>query len=204
MFEIFYKNYLIQFQHTAARRRLATQRPDLDPGSSVSTHSRPKAAGIVHLYRQCPTDSFNTQPPEGGWTNGQAQASSSSAFQHTAARRRLVKPLSDGLKFVMFQHTAARRRLDGQHQKRHIHHCFNTQPPEGGWVQIFAVRPCRCHVSTHSRPKAAGTLNLKSAVRSTSFNTQPPEGGWLSEQDIKFRVLEFQHTAARRRLVLLL
>ena len=33
---------------------------------------------------------------------------------------------------------------------------FNTQPPEGGW-----------------------TLNLKSAVRSTSFNTQPPEGGWI-------------------------
>ena len=36
--------------------------------------------------------------------------------------------------------------------------CFNTQPPEGGWcftyIQAFPVR----EVSTHSRPKAAGTL----------------------------------------------
>ncbi|HEQ9829087.1 TPA: hypothetical protein VIS39_001777 [Streptococcus pyogenes] len=34
--------------------------------------------------------------------------------------------------------------------------CFNTQPPEGGWVLSFLL------------PK----------IRSNSFNTQPPEGGW--------------------------
>ena len=56
---------------------------------------------------------------------------------------------------------------------------FNTQPPEGGWAvdsdgEIIAA------VSTHSRPKAAGSIwdNLN---------------GWF----------EFQHTAARRRLALL-
>ena len=76
---------------------------------------------------------------------------------------------------------------------------FNTQPPEGGWLQPFsfcnsrstfqhtAARrrlevkltfpDCDPMVSTHSRPKAAGTPLL-----STKFN------------------LSFQHTAARRRL----
>ena len=55
-------------------------------------------------------------------------------FQHTAARRRLgaqllVKPYQD-----KFQHTAARRRLaDNLHPDTRFWHCFNTQPPEGGW-----------------------------------------------------------------------
>ena len=33
-----------------------------------------------------------------------------------------------------------------------------------------------------------------------SFNTQPPEGGWLGFSDGDLEVIEFQHTAARRRL----
>ena len=54
---------------------------------------------------------------------------------------------------------------------------FNTQPPEGGW---FFARPrfIDMDVSTHSRPKAAGTVKC-SAKRSR---------------------IKFQHTAARRRL----
>ena len=35
--------------------------------------------------------------------------------------------------------------------------CFNTQPPEGGWLLAFFVDSGK-----------------------TGFNTQPPEGGWLS------------------------
>ena len=56
--------------------------------------------------------------------------------------------------------------------------CFNTQPPEGGW--------------------------MASALRSSTsscFNTQPPEGGWLHKISKMGRLLVFQHTAARRRLV---
>ncbi len=34
--------------------------------------------------------------------------------------------------------------------------CFNTQPPEGGWVVTFAGCSVVGQVSTHSRPKAAG------------------------------------------------
>ena len=55
--------------------------------------------------------------------------------------------------------------------------CFNTQPPEGGWLRDSG-RLIVVDVSTHSRPKAAGEL--------ANIQTMP---------------LQFQHTAARRRLV---
>ena len=55
--------------------------------------------------------------------------------------------------------------------------CFNTQPPEGGWVEA------------ERRP-----------VDVSSFNTQPPEGGWAGDVTVSATVNEFQHTAARRRL----
>ena len=34
---------------------------------TVSTHSRPKAAGIEFSSSFSPIGGFNTQPPEGGW-----------------------------------------------------------------------------------------------------------------------------------------
>ena len=36
--------------------------------------------------------------------------------------------------------------------------CFNTQPPEGGWVPISASDVSADAVSTHSRLKAAGLI----------------------------------------------
>ena len=77
---------------------------------------------------------------------------------------------------------------------------FNTQPPEGGWG-ASSIAPKTSRVSTHSRPKAAGSVmsywvsqmsfqhtaarrrleSLMAHRRSReSFNTQPPEGGWNS------------------------
>ena len=77
------------FQHTAARRRLVDFCFSPSGGIRVSTHSRPKAAGVLQgdIYKtvfvsthsrpkaaglravdvllQC--HGFNTQPPEGGW-----------------------------------------------------------------------------------------------------------------------------------------
>ena len=78
-------------------------------------------------------------------------------------------------------------------------------------------------VSTHSRPKAAGShLPFEIFFKTKSFNTQPPEGGWYrplwqTGSQIGFNTqppeggwdnarprtekpLLFQHTAARRRL----
>ena len=77
-------------------------------------------------------------------------------FQHTAARRRLGPDECGRKGKLMFQHTAARRRLGLR--------SASTVP-----VTI---------VSTHSRPKAAGSLSVTKSPKVTSF----------------------QHTAARRRL----
>ena len=79
----------------------------------VSTHSRPKAAGItisfalnsisfqltaarrrLGVVTQRPVDrvSFNSQPPEGGWFYAALVLMHLAMFQLTAARRRLVIP----------------------------------------------------------------------------------------------------------------
>ena len=78
-----------------------------------------------------------------------------------------------------FQLTAARRRLvkTGE-QCRGVDQCFNSQPPEGGWIQAFG----------------GDGMDFR-------FNSQPPEGGWLPIDVVTAHErLEFQLTAARRRL----
>ena len=165
---------------------------------------------------------FNTQPPEGGWrvveltaentdvsTHSRPKAAGCvqrvcrdfiAVFQHTAARRRLAYEFLHTLSAPKFQHTAARRRLDQtvallQFQSRR----FNTQPPEGGWA--IACSPIRAFVvSTHSRPKAAGTVTPTSAVPSEKF--QHTAARRRLEAVIAGKIIQkaFQHTAARRRL----
>ena len=147
--------------------------------ATVSTHSRPKAAGGAgHV-------------PFAG-----------RKFQHTAARRRLVFSTLTAILGILFQHTAARRRL-GQPSKsatacrivsthsrpkaagrqaagaQNRRNGFNTQPPEGGWVGMYRPMMAAMGVSTHSRPKAAGQGLPQPPATPTGFNTQPPEGGWL-------------------------
>ena len=56
---------------------------------------------------------------------------------------------------------------------------FNTQPPEGGWRE-----------------------GLHNMANLQGFNTQPPEGGWAISAHSLSAWARFQHTAARRRLVL--
>ena len=126
------------------------------PQRAVSTHSRPKAAGFaLDCTRQKPYR-FNTQPPEGGW-QGLPQPPATPAGFNTQPPEGGWSPLT------AFQLHATR---------------FNTQPPEGGWstrgkmcwqgcrFQHTAARrrldcgwpPPFCpSVSTHSRPKAAGS-----------------------------------------------
>ena len=145
---------------------------------SVSTHSRPKAAGrrrsggsrdavgfntqppeggwVVCVFQLADLISFNTQPPEGGWGVFAALFVIAIVFQHTAARRRLAFPALETRAIRLFQHTAARRRL----------------------ANVYVGGALLAYVSTHSRPKAAGTVNAT----------------------IEASVSRFQHTAARRRL----
>ncbi len=61
--------------------------------------------------------------------------------------------------------------------KQRIRWRFNSQPPEGGWA-ISREMTTRYTVSTHSRPKAAGLMQVLTKAISSCFNSQPPEGGW--------------------------
>ena len=58
---------------------------------------------------------------------------------------------------------------------RRMDDCFNTQPPEGGWV-FQSLNRMMFAVSTHSRPKAAADAVML-IITHGGFNTQPPEGG---------------------------
>ena len=185
-----------QFQHTAARRRLfslespvtylsvsthsrpkaAAEIQAIDSFAfSVSTHSRPKAADItplplgkefyvsthsrpkaavtlLGLLRPFAPVSTHSRPKAAA--NWRRISIRIRRFQHTAARRRLERLGVIAEDALQFQHTAARRRLASRRHRR------------------------RCPaVSTHSRPKAAGTRNGCRLVNGC-FNTQPPEGGW--------------------------
>ena len=122
----------------------------------VSTHSRPKAAGIHYKGRPSLLAGFNTQPPEGGWSRAlkdygytqqvstHSRPKAAGAFQTHAVRLARVSTHS--------RPKAAGDKLDG--------------------ADTYDV------VSTHSRPKAAGGHTATRFRRLLCFNTQPPEGGW--------------------------
>ena len=122
-------------------------------------------------------NSFNTQPPEGGWRLVNKSRDIVVKFQHTAARRRLVEE-----RF---------RRFDGVVVSTH-----SRPKAAGAKIQQLEVA---VKVSTHSRPKAAGStfswFRCSTSFQHTAarrrlawrsecpgrcgcFNTQPPEGGW--------------------------
>ena len=165
----------------------------------VSTHSRPKAAGSTTKATAWKKDSFNTQPPEGGWgktslgvrrmivsthsrpkaagnaiqTNTQTQA----GFQHTAARKRLASQYENRKADTLFQHTAARRRLGFWFSQSLFVVCFNTQPPEGGWKGLVP-KLLDFEVFQHTAARRRLELSNLSTTAQYGFNTQPPEGGW--------------------------
>ena len=144
------------FQHTAARRRLEphlseddykpsfnTQPPEggwviesakQRSNATVSTHSRPKAAGGFYTsFEMYATVSTHSRPKAAGT---------------------LPAPLTQA--YFLFQHTAARRRLGPQtHFFKHFLKVSTHSRPKA------AGRTCTndsmmAFVSTHSRPKAAG------------------------------------------------
>ncbi len=66
-----------------------TDRYPAGGGVGVSTHSRPKAAGFYRAFCQQQAYRFNSQPPEGGWSFTSGSNRCQLEFQLTAARRRL-------------------------------------------------------------------------------------------------------------------
>ena len=86
---------------------------------------------------------------------------------------RLPAPCDD----ISFQLTAARRRLERGGLAGFTQGCFNSQPPEGGWLKIQNTILSQT-VSTHSRPKAAGGVKaniIKDYIVST--HSRPKAAG---------------------------
>ena len=78
----------------------------------VSTHSRPKAAGFKKRRPKPPKESFNSQPPEGGWVRLPHGKKPPSRFNS--------QPPEGGWMLPATRQMVLQR--------------FNSQPPEGGWI----------------------------------------------------------------------
>ena len=151
--------------------------------------------------------SFNSQPPEGGWSLATAFWLLFKSFQLTAARRRLGDVGGAIAAASVFQLTAARRRLGvvfsphrlprgvSTHSRPKAAGCGNSgyrchqdvsthsRPKAAG--ALSASNPALMRVSTHSRPKAAGHRPNHQHHSRPSFNSQPPEGGWSKPPAIR-------------------
>ena len=121
-----------QFQHTAARRRLGPESLRAYFFHDVSTHSRPKAAGVRWL------------PPV-------SVKAVSTHSRPKAAGFRIKTTI-----FAIIVSTHSRPKAAGKsYCKRQIQcSCFNTQPPEGGWSTKFANAPT--YQSFNTQPPEGG------------------------------------------------
>ena len=142
------------FQHTAARRRLATLRKQYRPLEGFNTQP-PEGGWVLFTHQPTTNEGFNTQPPEGGWTYNKICCRVDISFNTQPpeggwGRRRWRQNLSKSFNTQPPEGGWEQGAKDDRAGNR-----FNTQPPEGGWGGYFAVIE-RDVVSTHSRPKAAG------------------------------------------------
>ena len=165
-----------KFQHTAARRRLPRRQ-----------------------LAQTNAARFNTQPPEGGCPFSISTRRTGRRFQHTAARRRLrpapcrrparsrfnTQPPEGGCQWTKdkprqaskFQHTAARRRLLPARGVFRFWSGVSTHSRPKAAASLQTRYTICAKVSTHSRPKAAASNSYTDRNHHPCFNTQPPEGG---------------------------
>ena len=173
------------FQHTAARRRLATALIAITIRNNVSTHSRPKAAGQPQVKIVIHHLSFNTQPPEGGWRCRFRNIQMILGFNTQPPEGGWTRPNApDSTALRVSTHSRPKAAGHGVQNAFSHYRCFNTQPPEGGWRQGVSKKIYKDDVSTHSRPKAAGICKILLLFHPICFNTQPPEGGWY--RSLKF------------------
>ena len=170
--------YSYAFQLTAARRRLDISLYAFLLVGGVSTHSRPKAAGLFYIRTlNHSTVSTHSRPKAAGIAPIQHPIHHFK-FQLTAARRRLVNHRGI-IVFVAVVSTHSRPKAAGTPA---ANSCSNTsvsthsRPKAAGLIKVLLI--IGFSVSTHSRPKAAGLGRRTSLVLVARFNSQPPEGGW--------------------------
>ena len=163
------------FQHTAARRRLVTVMCCKKVKTCFNTQPPEGGWSRLILY-SAPNACFNTQPPEGGWNKAVMFAIREEVSTHS--RPKAAGYAGEDLPEIeKFQHTAARRRLERLSNARYQISRFNTQPPEGG-----CFRPARTWSFQVGFQHTAARRRLRPPCTAlTSWK-------W------------FQHTAARSRL----
>ena len=112
-------------------------RPKLHPTTRVSTHSRPKAAGLILRVIHWVYMSFNSQPPEGGWT-AQRQLALNQKGVSTHSRPK-----------------AAGKQVGNAEVSTNV--STHSRPKAAGSAVDYPSKGLK-NVSTHSRPKAAGNI----------------------------------------------
>ncbi len=147
-----------KFQHTAARRRLLLNHFYEETGKNVSTHSRAEAAAFNQAESPSYAISFNTQPRGGGCFLIYRLTVPINAFQHTAARRRLPNILfCFGMDFKVSTHSRAEAAAP---KIAFIITRFNVSTHSRAEAAAFAnvVKLYKYIVSTHSRAEAAAAV----------------------------------------------
>ena len=147
--------------------------------ATVSTHSRPKAAGLRRRWPKILMHCFNSQPPEGGWCGTFRFPLMRWPFQLTAARRRLGKHNAEDVDSDMVS-THSRPKAAGYHLHQ-IHmpnQRFNSQPPEGGWLLASWRTSSPPSFQLTAARRRLGLIG-RLITRRGCFNSQPPEGGWV-------------------------
>ena len=162
--------------------------------------------------------SFNTQPPEGGWTikinddNTLTIVSTHSRLKAAGRRAKTIRASREVSTHSRLK-AAGQDQKKKEEQKRVSTHSrlkaagySDVYDYESAWVSThsrlkaagFFPSCCfgRASVSTHSRLKAAGQSPCSIFYIRRGFNTQPPEGGWSVSTSIIPRPDLFQHTAA--------
>ena len=164
------------FQHTAARRRLESYTQRYSDSARFNTQPPEggwSAAGVL-LFG---LSSFNTQPPEGGcriFTQGRGKSRVS-----THSRPKAADHQKNGKKWNITVSTHSRpKAADRPTHKKEAPMAVSTHSRPKAAVIPWGDFDGNGTVSTHSRPKAAAAINLHYSQYS-----------------------EFQHTAARRRLL---
>ena len=152
------------FQHTATRRWLGIYRQSHCDFCCVSTHSHPKVAGSQTMTMHYIRNSFNTQPPEGGWPPDGQNLYHHAGFNTQPPEGGWVRRRKSAVAGMVSTHSHPKVAGSGAGQAdRRLSVSTHSHPKVAG---VITIEPyVLAMVSTHSHPKVAGA-SLKSLVPS--------------------------------------
>ena len=81
-----------------------------------------------------PPIGFNTQPPEGGWTESRLKAMRKHVSTHSRLKAAGAKRVVIAVKAAVSTHSRLKAAGRPATDENYSIKSFNTQPPEGGWL----------------------------------------------------------------------